>query len=119
MNAKLVWKREGFNCPLLPSNTKGKNEKKRLLKQWFDTIAKKNTKPKMNHTQNAKSFLIMLFLRLDKCPFKEKKSTCGKCKVHCYRPDMREKIVDNHALLKTKNAFVSSRFAVESSLGWA
>ncbi len=30
-------------------------------------------------------------LRLDKCPFQEKKSTCGKCLVHCYRPDMREK----------------------------
>ena len=57
MNAKLVWKRERFNCPLLPSNTKGKNEKKRLLKQWFDTIARKNTKPKMNHAQNAKEFL--------------------------------------------------------------
>jgi len=30
--------------------------------------------------------------RLDKCPFKEKKSTCGKCLVHCYQPPMREKV---------------------------
>jgi predicted amidophosphoribosyltransferase len=31
-------------------------------------------------------------MRLDKCPFKEKKSTCGKCLVHCYQPQMREKV---------------------------
>ncbi len=31
------------------------------------------------------------FLRLDKCPFQDKKSTCGKCVIHCYKPDMKEK----------------------------
>jgi 23S rRNA C2498 (ribose-2'-O)-methylase RlmM len=31
-------------------------------------------------------------MRLDKCPFQEKKSTCGKCLVHCYQPQMREKV---------------------------
>jgi len=30
--------------------------------------------------------------RLDKCPFGVKKPTCANCPVHCYRPDMREKI---------------------------
>lgn len=30
--------------------------------------------------------------RLEKCPFQEGKTTCGKCTVHCYVPDMREKI---------------------------
>jgi len=30
------------------------------------------------------------FLRLDRCPFQEEKSTCGKCLVHCYQPQMRE-----------------------------
>ena len=30
--------------------------------------------------------------RLLKCPFGEGKTTCAKCPVHCYRPDMREKI---------------------------
>jgi hypothetical protein len=31
-------------------------------------------------------------LRLSKCPFQENKSTCGKCLVHCYKPDMKEKV---------------------------
>jgi len=30
--------------------------------------------------------------RLDKCPFKVDKPVCAKCPVHCYKPDMREKI---------------------------
>lgn len=30
--------------------------------------------------------------RLEKCPFQEKKSTCAKCTVHCYKPVMRERV---------------------------
>lgn len=30
--------------------------------------------------------------RLDLCPFRETKPTCGKCTVHCYKPEMRETI---------------------------
>lgn len=30
--------------------------------------------------------------RLDHCPFGEKKSSCKKCTVHCYKPAMRERM---------------------------
>jgi hypothetical protein len=30
--------------------------------------------------------------RLERCPFQEGKTTCAKCTVHCYKPDMRERI---------------------------
>ena len=30
--------------------------------------------------------------RSDNCPFMETKTFCSNCKVHCYKPDMREKI---------------------------
>ena len=30
--------------------------------------------------------------RIDKCPFMETKTFCSACKVHCYKPAMREKI---------------------------
>ncbi len=33
-------------------------------------------------------------LRLDKCPFQEKKTTCANCPVHCYQPAMKERIKD-------------------------
>lgn len=30
--------------------------------------------------------------RLDKCPFQEGKTTCARCPVHCYKPEMRERV---------------------------
>lgn len=30
--------------------------------------------------------------RLDHCPFGEDKTTCANCPVHCYKPDMRERV---------------------------
>jgi hypothetical protein len=32
--------------------------------------------------------------RLDKCLFQDNKTTCANCKVHCYKPEMRDKIKD-------------------------
>ena len=31
-------------------------------------------------------------MRLEKCPLQENKPKCSECTVHCYKPDMREKI---------------------------
>lgn len=30
--------------------------------------------------------------RLEKCPFKVNKKFCSFCKIHCYKPEMRERI---------------------------
>ncbi len=30
--------------------------------------------------------------RLEKCPFQERKTACAICPVHCYKPEMREKV---------------------------
>lgn len=30
--------------------------------------------------------------RSENCPFMESKTFCSNCKVHCYKPEMREKI---------------------------
>ena len=30
--------------------------------------------------------------RSDHCPFMETKTFCSNCRVHCYKPEMREKI---------------------------
>lgn len=31
-------------------------------------------------------------MRSDRCPFMETKTFCSNCKVHCYKPEMRERI---------------------------
>lgn len=30
--------------------------------------------------------------RLAHCPYQERKSTCAKCPIHCYKPAMREQM---------------------------
>ena len=30
--------------------------------------------------------------RLERCPFQEGKTTCARCPVHCYAPDMRVRV---------------------------
>ena len=32
------------------------------------------------------------FSRIDRCPIREHKVKCTKCEVHCYSPEMRERI---------------------------
>ena len=40
----------------------------------------------------CRELLTYATVRLSRCKFGEKKTKCHKCPVHCYRPDMREKI---------------------------
>ena len=30
--------------------------------------------------------------RVKQCPLQEKRTTCGKCQIHCYKPSMQKKI---------------------------
>ena len=41
---------------------------------------------------DCEALLSYARLRSEKCPFMEQKTFCSNCKVHCYKPDMREKI---------------------------
>ncbi len=40
----------------------------------------------------CKEFLGYAGRRLDKCPYGKDKPACAKCPIHCYRPEMRERI---------------------------
>jgi hypothetical protein len=37
----------------------------------------------------CRELLDYALARLAKCPFGERKPTCAKCTIHCYKPDMR------------------------------
>ncbi len=41
----------------------------------------------------CQELLAYAFKRLDHCKFGESKPACGKCKVHCYKPELRQKII--------------------------
>jgi flavodoxin len=65
---------------------------KKTIEKMVHVYCKGNHKTEGNQLcAECSEFLAYAFLRLDKCPFQEEKSTCGKCLVHCYQPQMREK----------------------------
>lgn len=41
---------------------------------------------------DCRSLIAYAHARLDRCPFKDKKKACKRCAVHCYSPEMRQKI---------------------------
>lgn len=41
---------------------------------------------------NCRALLDYARERLTRCPFGNSKSTCRKCTVHCYKPEMRQKM---------------------------
>lgn len=40
----------------------------------------------------CKELLQYAHARLGRCPFGEKKTTCQKCPIHCYKPEMKERM---------------------------
>jgi hypothetical protein len=42
--------------------------------------------------EECKQLTEYALFRLEKCPFKANKQFCSFCKIHCYKPEYREKI---------------------------
>ena len=66
--------------------------------------------------------------RSDHCPFMETKTFCSACKVHCYHPEMREKIravmrwagprmLPVHPVLSIKHVAVTMKARREAKAG--
>ena len=58
----------------------------------IDIYCKKKHKTKKELCDECKQLKEYVELRLNKCPFKDIKTFCSNCKIHCYQKDMREKI---------------------------
>ena len=75
-------------------NIQTKREKeKRMVSEMILLYCRRNHgTAKGQLCMNCKELNDYARSRSDKCPFMENKTFCSNCKVHCYRPDMREKI---------------------------
>ena len=73
-------------------------EKRQHEKQVLTTMCKIYCKGNHGKLKDGKlcpecqELLDYALFRTDKCPFMETKTFCSNCKVHCYKPDMRDKI---------------------------
>lgn len=53
---------------------------------------RKKHKHKKELCSECKELMDYVEFRIDKCPFKANKPFCNTCRVHCYNPDMQERI---------------------------
>ena len=71
--------------------TKREREKK-LVSQMIALYCRKKHGGRNNLCADCTELERYARIRSDKCPVMETKTFCSNCKVHCYKPDVREKI---------------------------
>jgi len=69
-----------------------RKREKELVSQMIKLYCRKNHKTKNGLCSECKELDDYARLRSEKCPFMETKTFCSNCRVHCYKPEMREKI---------------------------
>ena len=69
-----------------------REQEKEVVSLMIGLYCKKKHKTKVLLFNECKKLDDYAKLRSDRCPFMETKTFCSNCKVHCYKPEMREKI---------------------------
>lgn len=67
-------------------------KEKKTIELMINLYCKKNHGTKGNLCSQCNELLEYAQKRLTYCKFGEKKTSCSKCPIHCYRKDMKEKI---------------------------
>lgn len=72
---------------------KEKREKeKEMLGRMVQVYCRGKHKQKKGLCLQCEKLRDYAWMRTDKCPFMETKTFCSACKVHCYAPEMQEKV---------------------------
>ena len=69
-----------------------REREKQMVSQMIALYCRKNHGTKGTLCRSCAALTQYARQRSDKCPFMETKTFCSNCKVHCYKPEMREKI---------------------------
>ena len=77
----------------MPKNIQTKRaQEKVLVSQMIALYCRRKHGGKHGLCKECSELDIYSRQRSYRCPFMETKTFCSNCKVHCYKPDMREKI---------------------------
>lgn len=66
---------------------------KDTLSKMITIYCKDKHKLKEGLCRECEELLSYSIKRLESCKFGEDKPVCGRCKIHCYKPEMRMKII--------------------------
>lgn len=80
----------------MTKNTENKREReKQVVELMIRLYCKKKHrtgKKKGDLCEECRALKDYAAMRTDHCPFMETKTFCSNCRIHCYKPEMREKI---------------------------
>jgi hypothetical protein len=65
---------------------------KKIIKLMVEIYCKNKHNSDSKLCEQCSQILHYASQRLDCCKFGNAKGTCRKCKIHCYTPDMKERI---------------------------
>ncbi|MGO4947482.1 nitrous oxide-stimulated promoter family protein [Blautia sp. Sow4_E7] len=71
---------------------KKREREKQMVSQMIALYCKKQHHSRSGLCKECAALDAYARMRSEKCPFMETKTFCSNCKVHCYKPEMREKI---------------------------
>ena len=69
-----------------------RDQEKQMVSQMIVLYCRRNHHTKGALCPDCASLSDYACQRSDRCPFMETKTFCSNCRVHCYKPEMREKI---------------------------
>lgn len=69
-----------------------REREKRTVAQMIRLYCRKQHGAREKLCPDCQALLDYAVQRSEKCPFMETKTFCSNCRVHCYRPEMRERI---------------------------
>ena len=75
-----------------PALEEKRQREKQVVQEMIQLYCRKKHGPKGTLCPSCQMLLDYAHQRSDHCPFMEQKTFCSNCKVHCYKPQMREKI---------------------------
>lgn len=75
----------------MDTQTKREREKQ-VVSLMINLYCKKQHKTKAGLCPDCAALETYARQRSEKCPFMETKTFCSNCRVHCYKPEMRQKI---------------------------
>ena len=67
-------------------------QEKRTVRQMVEIYCHGKKHTAKGLCEECSALLDYAYQRLDHCKFGEEKPTCKKCPIHCYKPEMKEKI---------------------------
>jgi len=68
-------------------------KEKNTVRAMIQLYCKENHKSRDKLCTECDELHSYAMKRLESCPYKEEKPPCSKCTTHCYKPEMRDRII--------------------------